>query len=68
MTYEVILKDRSVEVVDGADAYKQEGPMTTFFLRAEGREVVDSWSTRVASVRTSEVMMIRSAAGTTVGL
>jgi serine/threonine-protein kinase RIO1 len=61
-SYEVILKDRTVEVVDGADAYKQEGPMTTFFLRADGRAVVDCWSTRVASVRTSEVMIIRSRA------
>lgn len=58
-TFEVILRDGAVEVVEGADTYQQEGPMTTFFRRGEGREVVDSWSERVASFRTSELMMIR---------
>lgn len=58
-TYELMLKDRSVELVEGADAYQQEGPMTTFFRRADGRDVVDSWSTRVASFRTADLMAIR---------
>lgn len=53
------LRDRTVEVVDGADAYQQEGSMTTFFRRGEGREVVDCWSTRVASFRTSEILIVR---------
>lgn len=56
--YEVTLRDRTVECVGDADAYQQEGPMTTFF-RTEGRATVDSWSTRVASVRTAEVLLIR---------
>ena len=57
--YVVTMKDRSTEEVAGADAYQQEGQMTTFF-RTEGlREVVDSWSTRLFSVRTSEILMIR---------
>ena len=58
-TYEVTLKDRTVEVIEGADAYQQEGQMTTFFSTAAGRQVVDCWSSRLASFRTSEVVIIR---------
>jgi hypothetical protein len=58
-TFEVILRDRTVELIDGADAYRQEGAMTTFFNRGEGRDVVDCWSTRIASFRTSEVLIVR---------
>ena len=62
-TFEVTLKDRTVEVVEGADAYQQEGPMTTFFAtRPDRRGVVDSWSERVASIRTAEVIIIRRSA------
>ena len=57
-SYEVTMRDRSVERVREADAYQQEGQMTTFFRTADGR-AVDSWSTRVASIRTTEVLMIR---------
>lgn len=60
--FEVTLRDRTVESVGDADAYQQEGPMTTFF-RTDGRSTVDSWSTRVASVRTADVLLIRRAAG-----
>ncbi len=56
--FEVTLRDRTVERVGDADAYQQEGPMTTFF-RTDGRVTVDSWATRVASVRTAEVLLIR---------
>ena len=58
-TFEVMLRDRSVETVDGADAYQQEGPMTTFFRRGNGREVIDSWSTRIASFRTADLLAVR---------
>jgi hypothetical protein len=58
-TFEVMLRDRSVELVDGADAYQQEGPMTTFFRRADGRDVIDSWSMRVASFRTADLLVVR---------
>jgi len=58
-TFDVILRDRTVETVDGADAYQQEGPMTTFFERAPGRQVVDCWSNRVASLRTQDILIIR---------
>jgi hypothetical protein len=66
-TFEVILRDRTVETVDGADAYQQEGPMTTFFRRGDGRDVIDSWSTRMASFRTADLLVVRRcepAAGT----
>ena len=57
--YEVTLKDRSVEMIDDADAYQQEGPMTTFFRTAPDRQVVDTWSTRIASFRTADIAIIR---------
>jgi hypothetical protein len=57
--FEVTMRDRTREIIDGADAYRQEGQMTTFFRNAEGREVVDCWSTRIASFRTAEVLIIR---------
>jgi hypothetical protein len=59
MTYEVTLRGEAVEVIDGADAYQQEGQMTTFFQHGSGRRVLDAWSTRIASYRTSEILKIR---------
>ncbi len=56
--FEVTLRDRTTEQVGDADAYQQEGPMTTFFRTGDGARV-DSWSTRVASVRTADVLLIR---------
>lgn len=61
ISYEVTLTDRTVERIDGADAYEQEGQMTTFFRRDAGRAVVDSWATRIASFRTNEILIIRRA-------
>jgi len=58
-SFEITLKDRTIEQVAGAHAYQQEGQMTTFFRNDEPRDVVDSWSSRIFSVRTSEVLMIR---------
>lgn len=57
--FQLTLKDRTVEEIDKADAYQQEGAMTTFFRNDEPRQVVDSWSRRVFSVRTAEILMIR---------
>lgn len=57
--YLVTMKDRTTQAVAGADAYLQEGQMTTFFRTAGVRTVVDSWSTRLFSVRTSEILMVR---------
>ena len=59
MGYEVTISDGSTEVVVGADTYQQEGPLTTFFRTEPGRRVVDRWSTRLVSVRTTEIVRIR---------
>ncbi|HLM65725.1 MAG TPA: hypothetical protein VK306_15615 [Acidimicrobiales bacterium] len=58
-TFDVTLRDRTIETVQGADAYQQEGPMTTFFRRGDGRDVIDSWSVRVASFRTADLLVVR---------
>lgn len=59
MGYEVTISDGSTEVITGADTYLQEGPLTTFFRTDPGRRVIDGWSTRLASIRTTEVVRIR---------
>jgi hypothetical protein len=59
--YEITLADGTVEHVDCADAYAQEGPLTTFFDTA-GRDVIDSWASRVLSLRTTEILMVRRTA------
>ena len=51
--------DGTTELVLGADAYQQEGPLTTFFRTDAGRRVVDCWSIRLASYRTAELTRIR---------
>ncbi|KAA0234930.1 MAG: hypothetical protein JJLCMIEE_01329 [Acidimicrobiales bacterium] len=58
-TFEVTFKDRTVEMIDGADAYQQENQMTTFFATRGERRVVDCWSTRLASFCTTEILIIR---------
>lgn len=60
MTYLVVLADDTLELVPDADAYQLEGPLTTFFRTAAGRQVVDCWSTRLASFRTADVRRIRA--------
>ena len=54
----VTLVDKTVEVVGGADAYAQEGPLTTFFDTA-GRDVIDSWAVRLLSIRTTDIAVVR---------
>ncbi len=56
--FRVQYRDEHVELLEGADAYQQEGVLTTFFRCPSDRPVVDSWSTRVASIRTDEIMSI----------
>ncbi len=58
MSYVVVLADDRAEIVEGADAYQQEGPLTTFFRT--GRGVVDCWSVRLASFRTMDIRSIRA--------
>jgi hypothetical protein len=33
--------------------------MTTFFRRGDGRDVIDSWSVRMASFRTADLLVVR---------
>jgi len=58
MTFELSFVDGRAEIVSGVDNYEQEGPMTTFF-ESEGRNYVDSWSSRVASFRTIDLASVR---------
>lgn len=57
--FNVTLAADRTEVINDADAYQQEGPLTTFFAFAGGREVIDSWSSRLASFRTVDVLVVR---------
>ncbi len=57
--FEVLLRSGSSIRVDEADGYQPEGPMTTFFVSGSNRQTIDSWSTRIASYRTADIMAIR---------
>jgi hypothetical protein len=57
--FAVTLTDQTTDLVEGADAYQQEGPMTTFFSLRDDRHVIDSWSVRLASYRTADISAIR---------
>ncbi len=57
-TFEVKLKDGTVEIVEGADAYQPDGPFTTFFALEDGRSAVDCWSVRIASIRSAEIVAV----------
>jgi hypothetical protein len=59
VSYQVLLSGDRSELVEGADAYVQEGPLTTFFQGRDGRAVLDSWSRRVASFRTADIVSVR---------
>ena len=60
--FAITLTDKTTDVVEGADAYQLEGPLTTFFAFQSDRQVIDSWSTRLASYRTSDITAIRRSA------
>lgn len=64
--FTITLADDRTETIDHADAYQQEGPLTTFFAFAGGREVIDSWSSRLASFRTADVVTVRRVEGESV--
>lgn len=57
--FAITLNDQTTDFVEGADAYQQEGPLTTFFAFSDNRRVIDSWSVRLASYRTSDISAIR---------
>jgi len=65
MAFEVVLSDETVEWVDGADSFQQEGPMTTFFASDGRRGTLDCWSVKMASFRTDRIdKIIRREAAT----
>jgi len=57
-SFDVKLKDGTVETIEGADAYQPDGPFTTFFAFEDGRTAVDCWSVRVASIRSAEILAV----------
>ena len=59
MAFDVVLDDDSVERVDQADSYQQEGPLTTFFDNASRPGGLGAWSVKVASFRTEQIVRIR---------
>jgi len=58
-SFEVTLAGGETVVVEDADAYQPEGPLTTFFTTGSSRRTIDSWSTRVASYRTADIVAVR---------
>ncbi len=58
-SFEVKLRDGTIETITDADAYQPDGQMTSFFAFDEGRTTIDCWSVRVASIRTTEIVAVR---------
>jgi hypothetical protein len=61
MAFQIVLADDSVEWVEQADGYQQEGPLTTFFDNASRPGGLGAWSVKVASFRTEQILRIRRA-------
>jgi hypothetical protein len=59
MGFEVRFEDETTTQVLDADAYEQEGPLTTFFDRNGGGGLASAFALRVASFRTSRIVEIR---------
>ena len=59
VTYEVTLRDRTIEPVRDADAFNHEKGMTTFYRTGNLRRAVDCWAVPLASFRTDEILMVR---------
>jgi hypothetical protein len=61
MTFLVRFDDDTTTMVQGADAYEQEGPLTTFFDRNGAGRLASAFADRMASFRTSQIVEIRRA-------
>ena len=59
MAFRVRFEDETTTVVQGADAYEQEGPLTTFFDRNGAGRLASAFAERIASFRTSRIVEIR---------
>ncbi len=60
MSFVIRFDDDTTTVVDAADAYEQEGPLTTFFDRNGGGRLASAFTVRVASFRTSRILEVRA--------
>lgn len=58
-TFCLTLDDDTTVYVRDADAYSQEGPLTTFFKTRNATPVIDSWSERLASFRTASMLRVQ---------
>ncbi len=67
MGFTVHFEDDTTTVVDDADSYEQEGPLTTFFDRNGGGRLASAFAVRVASFRTSKIVEVRRAPGIGIG-
>ncbi len=56
--HDIVLADGEVVEIRGANAYVQEGPLTTFFHSGRSRAAIDSWAERVASFKTTDIRRI----------
>ena len=56
--HDIVLADGEVVEILGANAYVQEGPLTTFFHSGRSRAAIDSWAERVASFKTTDIRRI----------
>lgn len=56
--HDIVLADGEVVEIPGANAYVQEGPLTTFLHSGRSRASFDSWAERVASFNTPEIRRI----------
>ena len=61
MAFVIQFDDDTSTVVHGADAYEQEGPLTTFFDRNGGGRLASAFTVRLASFRTSRILEVRLA-------
>jgi hypothetical protein len=59
MEFIVRFEDETTTVVHGADAYEQEGPLTTFFERNGGGRLASAFTVRLASFRTGNIVEVR---------
>ena len=59
MSFVVHFEDETTTIVDDADSYEQEGPLTTFFDRNGGGRLSSSFAVRVASFRTAKIVEVR---------
>ena len=59
MSFVVTFDDDTTTIVDDADSYEQEGPLTTFFDRNGGGRLASAFAVRVASFRTSKIVEVR---------